>query len=159
MCRLDKQIDAYNLSHWPTTVDHWAVTVYRRLLELRQSPSAISPSLSVPRPVAAVDGRYYEPVHHNEPPKRPIVSATAKPVNLHPNHGHSHPARPASSGVILNPAGTSARLGEFLDTALLANTCTPCKEHSDCKDPLSYCISKVPCKHKACHHIKVLHKM
>lgn len=141
-----------------TTVDHWAPTVYRRLLRLREFPSSTSMSPSVRRPVSAFEGTYYERVAQNQPIRRPVVTATASPITPHNDQRHSHPVRPGSSPAILNPSGRSARLGKFLDVALLANTCQPCKDHSDCKDPLSYCISKVPCKNKACHHVKVTHK-
>lgn len=97
-----------------------------------------------------------------------VSSATSYYIDAIDNHkNHSNMRGSSNSANTMHIVPVPARrvlprnnyLAQFKEHALQANTCVPCKEHSDCKDPLAYCISKVPCKTKTCHQVKISQKV
>ena len=131
-----------------TTVDQWAPTVYLTLLQ-RHTP---------PPNVPAFGQTFSKNSHQRERLQPRLGSAMLNTVvtpRSRQTNGHDS---------LLNTVpplahtlhSTRAPTGLIREVGVRADRCLPCVEHTDCNDPLSYCINKVPCKNKACHQVKAL---
>lgn len=128
------------------TVQQWVPQVLKRLTESQQTLPANDGLLHT--------GRAHSPGSHdnhiNENPPLQPVTAMKKTAPNGGNRNHLIEFIDQHASTKPNKDDNS---GEHMAVALVADACVPCVDHLDCKDPMSYCISKVPCKHKACHRI------